>query len=557
MNLPDKSRCFGEFITDSLRIKDNTIVDFINGPTLTYNGSFELFNLAEIDAFTVTVTLRGDYSKINISDTNNGEFATINVVNGPQIVKPIRDIRIISTSSVSFITHDKDQFTISGERDNEIVSVTISANIVEASNHSIYSSALSKGLSTGTLIDTSGSYESAVELAREHPTSLVIVQPQTYTINTLFDESTDSILFRSFPVKINDNTICAFGHNSDCVITYDGTTPTRNIYTLNRAYAYPGFCANTENAKYIRFIGGTRHQSFMSTRGIYIKTEPDGEYNQYTVYANPSDGLVFYHSDSEKQQLIFVANNIVRYIDLTTVQPWSVSEHTLNWDSYDLTCEIKDGEGYLIWAAPNGWYYINTPTDVTWKSRTLKLSITQLKSEFIDYDLDYILDLGENLLATSHESNSPTLYSVVVLNQEGTVTPTNITEITNPDFKPNLVNNRALLVNESNYYIATDSTNTIFSKITNVIIPKEIFDDTTYRYNESTVIGNKNIYTVSVDQNATHFIVSNNEGEISEISIPTPSTTTQSRTLPIPVTLPRTNKPTIDRLANIRARYKK
>ena len=214
MELPDKSRVYSELIVDSLRIKNNIINDFVNGPTLTYTGSYDVFRLVDIDAFTVTVTLPERYDRLIVNGydakggTPNVLLVEINQVSGPAIKREVRNMTVVSPTTVSFTTWDGDTITVTAFKgDDQNVQqhiANITSTITPPSDHGVYSSAMT-ALMHGTVVLPSTTYMEAANTARSRPGTLVIanVTESSSDLTIAFNNRETG---RWQPFKYTDNT---------------------------------------------------------------------------------------------------------------------------------------------------------------------------------------------------------------------------------------------------------------------------------------------------------------------------------------------------------------
>lgn len=301
MELPDKSRVCSELIVDSLRIKNNTINDFVNGPTLTYTGHYDVFRLIDIDAFTVTVTLPERYDKVDVKlvplwgSIPDDPFVSIDSVTGPTILKNVRNVTVVSPTSITFTTIDGDHFWVTaygrnsrGESDQWTCEVH--PKIVPPNDHGVYSSALTS-LMFSTLISTSTSYDDAVEMAVSHPGSLVISQTiENKAKVTVTLESSGSAQNLSY--RYQDGVIV--GTVEDSFIDLSKSPPqVSNSPHPSLGYGIPFVCGDR-----VVFVGNGAAPYPCSdlTRGIDVRTSAFGESKLYPVKVEgglTGSGMVF------------------------------------------------------------------------------------------------------------------------------------------------------------------------------------------------------------------------------------------------------------------------
>lgn len=234
MELPDKSRAYSELIVDSLRIKNNIINDFVNGPTLTYTGHYDVFRLIDIDAFTVTVTLPERYDKVEVElvplsgSIPDDPFVSIDSVTGPAILKKVRNVTVVSPTSITFTTIDGDHFWVTaygrnsrGEADQWTCEVH--PKIVPPNDHGVYSSALTS-LMCGTVVMKSTTHDDAVAMARSRPGALIIASATSSTVTVTLSQAVVTSAVNCQPFMF-DGKVLVGGEGADYLIDATQTPP--------------------------------------------------------------------------------------------------------------------------------------------------------------------------------------------------------------------------------------------------------------------------------------------------------------------------------------------
>lgn len=233
MELPDKSRAYSELIVDSLRIKNNIINDFVNGPTLTYTGHYDVFRLIDIDAFTVTVTLPERYDKVDVKlvplsgSIPDDPFVSIDSVTGPAILKKVRNVTVVSPTTITFTTIDGDHFWVTaygaGGDSPDQWTCEVHPKIVPPNDHGVYSSALTS-LMCGTIVMKSTTHDDAVAMARSRPGALIIASAtsSTYTVTLTKVYNVSSVNCQPF---MFDGKVLVGGDGADYLIDATQTPP--------------------------------------------------------------------------------------------------------------------------------------------------------------------------------------------------------------------------------------------------------------------------------------------------------------------------------------------
>lgn len=313
MELPDKSRAYSELIVDSLRIKNNIINDFVNGPTLTYTGHYDVFRLIDIDAFTVTVTLPERYDKVDVKlvplsgSIPDDPFVSIDSVTGPAILKEVRNVTVVSPTSITFTTIDGDHFWVTaygaggdspmcgrnsrGEPDQWTCEVH--PKIVPPNDHGVYSSALTS-LMCGTVVLPSTTYMEAANTARSRPGALVIANVAESASDLIIAFNNQKTGLRQ-PIKYTDGTYLTLCSGAVAMLN-----PSKMSFSM----------FNTDYYDYL--LGAVDQKVFHipSTGGYYINGRLTGWNVRNTFEDNPTEYTIKVpEGNPEGEGVIGIVNN--------------------------------------------------------------------------------------------------------------------------------------------------------------------------------------------------------------------------------------------------------
>lgn len=230
MNLQDKTRVHGELITGSLTIRDNTINDFINGPTLKWTNSsgFDLFGLLNINGYNVRVDFKGtNYDILTLgAESKDDPFLKIDKKRGVTLYNKtltnISDIVELSPISASFNIKDKATFKVYGtiESTNETVECDVLGEIAPAGPSSFYSSQLTQDMSYKINGSSFTNYDEVIEEAKASNNSLTIAHIEGVEgLNIKQTTGSFSGQLKGPSVKVNDYVV--FNVNMDHFDVYN------------------------------------------------------------------------------------------------------------------------------------------------------------------------------------------------------------------------------------------------------------------------------------------------------------------------------------------------
>lgn len=551
MELPDKSRVYSELIVDSLRIKNNIINDFINGPTLSYTGSYDVFRVVDIDAFTVTVTLPERYDRLIVNGydakggTPNVQLVEINQVSGPEIKKVARNMTVVSPTTISLTTWDGDTITVTAFKGDDQHIANITSTITPPSDHGVYSSAMTAMLH-GTVVLPFTTYAEAANTARSRPGTLVIanVTDSSCDLTIKFNNRKSG---RWQPFKYTDDSYLTLFNGGIARLNlskmyYDIENTLGNEYLLGavgqKVFYVPRRSGQYDNGSLSIWEGRNRFQDNPTIYAIKVpEGNPEGEgvigivnNKAYAIMARTAAPiLVADLTNTPNDTITFTATDMLRGA------PTGLPVGTLG-DMLFMYCEGVEGGSEQA-----GLVCINSSTN----KLTEHSGIANISARLTTPDLIYIeyTSVGE---ATRHIG---TLSATGEFKQGGVIGD----------------NISAFMFVEDNdiYAVVTDTMyepaelkklNPATLELTTTV---DIDGWKEFKFNNSLMVGPSmvvvaaDIVTADLFTAGLYFIVANADGDIDEISIPTATPATVAPVMQPPEPLARLSQT----MTSLRARY--